>query len=266
MSIGRSANLAPRTSEAPVLDRETLGHALQQAEPGQHEARAPAMLDFERGAEDAREVADLLHGQVVMLHEAFHAARAGVVLVAQQPAHLGLAVEGEAVVAAPRHVVKPAAHRGQEPLRLVEAGGLARAQHPVLDKIRDPALGVEVFGDPEQRVQVPQAALAVLDVGLQHVTGAAHAAVALVALRELGFDERALSPFHDLLAELSPEPVEQPLFSPDEAGLQDRGADRQIFPGQPDAFLDRPRGVADLQTEIPQHIEDIFDHCSFGGA
>ena len=218
------------------------------------------MLYFQRGAEDPGQVADLLRRQIIVLHEALDAARAGVVLVTEQPAHLGLPVEGQPVVAAPRQIVEPAADGRQKPLRLFEAGGLARAQHPVIDQIRDLAHGVEILGDPEQRVQVPQAALAVLDVGLQDVTRSAHPAVALVAFGELGLDEGAFGPLHHLLAELVSQLVEQPLLSPDVTGLEDRGADRQVFPRKPDAVLDRPGRVTDLEAEIPQHVEDVLDH------
>jgi hypothetical protein len=45
---------------------------------------------------------------------------------------------------------------------------------------------VEVLGDPEQRVEIAQAALAFLDVGLDQIARVAGLAVALVALGELG--------------------------------------------------------------------------------
>ena len=51
------------------------------------------------------------------------------------------------------------------------------------------AHAIDVFGDPEQRVQVAQAALAVLDVRLDQIARLAGAAVALFALGELGGDE-----------------------------------------------------------------------------
>ncbi len=46
-----------------------------------------------------------------------------------------------------------------------------------------------IFGNPEQRVQVTQAALAFLDVRLHQITRIAGLAVALVTLGELGGNE-----------------------------------------------------------------------------
>ena len=76
-AVGERVPLGER--EPTALDRQALGHALQQVEPGEREADAPGLLDLERGAEDAGQIADLLHRQVVVLHEAFDAARAGMV-------------------------------------------------------------------------------------------------------------------------------------------------------------------------------------------
>ena len=54
-------------------------------------------------------------------------------------------------------------------------GQLFAAAHPV-----------EILADPEQRLQVAQAAFAVLDVGLDQIAAFAGLAVALVAFGELG--------------------------------------------------------------------------------
>ena len=60
---------------------------------------------------------------------------------------------------------------------------------------------VQVLGDPEQGVQVAQAALALLDVGLDHVAAGAGAGMALVALLQLGGDEFGAGALDHLLAE-----------------------------------------------------------------
>jgi len=54
--------------------------------------------------------------------------------------------------------------------------------------------------------------------------------------------------------------LEQLLVAEQEARLQDRGADRHVRLGLADALVDRARGVADLQPEIPQAIKDRFGH------
>ena len=56
------------------------------------------------------------------------------------------------------------------------------------------------FGDPEQRVEIAQAALAVLDVGLDEIAAFARLEMALVALGELAGDEGLGPACGDLLA------------------------------------------------------------------
>src|SRR5262249_6239727 len=129
----------------------------------------PLLLGLEEGAEDARQVADILGDQEIVLHEALYAARPGMVGVAHAAADLGLDVEGEALLGAPRQVVEMAAHRPQEFLRPVEARRLLLAQPPYRDQLRDVVEAVDVFGEPEQRVELAQPALALLDVGLDMV-------------------------------------------------------------------------------------------------
>jgi hypothetical protein len=58
-----------------------------------------------------------------------------------------------------------------------------------------------VFRDPVERLQVAQAALALLDVGFQHVALAALLAMARAAFLELGLDELAHRAVEELLAQ-----------------------------------------------------------------
>ena len=53
------------------------------------------------------------------------------------------------------------------------------------------AIAIKVFGEPMQGVQIAQAALAVLDVGLDAIARVTGALVALVALGQLGLDKLA---------------------------------------------------------------------------
>src|SRR5213078_4751767 len=106
-----------------------------------------------------------------------------------------------------------------------------------------------ILGDPEQRVQVAQAALALLDVGLDDVARIAHAGVALVALAELGLDEVAAVARSELLGVAFHQLVEQLAVAPDVARLQERGADGMVAVGVAQALLDRAGGMADLEPE-----------------
>jgi hypothetical protein len=120
--------------------------------------------------------------------------------------------------------------------------------------------GVEVLGDPEEGVEIAQAALALLDVGLEGVAGIAHAAVALVAFGELGLGEGEAGAGDDLLGVAPPQLLIERLLAADVAGLQQVGADGEVGLGLAQALVDRAGGVADLQAEIPEVIEDVFDH------
>ena len=78
---------------------------------------------------------------------------------------------------------------------------------PICDQVLGGLGVVEVLADPEQRLQVAQAALALLDVRLEQVARAALAGVALGALGELELDE--LGP--GAVEELAPEPGVEPV-------------------------------------------------------
>ena len=82
-----------------------------------------------------------------------------------------------------------AAHRPEKGLALLEAGEFLRREDAGLDEVLAAVDAIEIFGDPVERLQVAQAALAVLDIGLDQVARGARRGVAGVALGELGVDE-----------------------------------------------------------------------------
>ena len=71
---------------------------------------------------------------------------------------------------------------------------------------------------------------------------------------------------HHVLVEARHQLVEQLAVAEQEARFQDGGADGHVRLGLADAFVDRARGVADLQPGVPQAIEDRFgDRLAPGG-
>ena len=78
---------------------------------------------------------------------------------------------------------------------------------PICDQVLGGLGVVEVLADPEQRLQVAQAALALLDVGLEQVARAALAGVALGALGELQLDELGPGAVEELVPEPGVEPI-----------------------------------------------------------
>lgn len=83
--------------------------------------------------------------------------------------------------------------------------------------------------------------------------------MAVVGFRQLGLDEGLGRAFDDLLLEAPPEILVQLLVAPEITGLQQRGADGHVRLGLADALLDRAHGMADLEAEIPEDVEDRLD-------
>ncbi len=131
-------------------------------------------------------------------------------------------------------------------------------EHAARDQLLAVAHPIDVFRDPEHGVQVAQAALAVLDVGLDQIARLAAAAVALLAFGELGGDEFGGGALHHLGIEARDQFVVERLVAGEEARFQDRGADRHVAARLADRFIHRARGVADLQAHVPQAIENGF--------
>ena len=81
------------------------------------------------------------------------------------------------------------AHRPEEILAAAEQLIFLFVEHAALDQLVRLAHAVDVFRDPEQRMQIAQAALAVLHVRLDQIARLSGAADAVLALGELGGDE-----------------------------------------------------------------------------
>ena len=84
--------------------------------------------------------------------------------------------------------------------------------------------------------------------------------MALVALGELGLDEvAAVAAAANFVRVALHQLVEQLAVAPDVARLEQRGADRLVALGVAQALVDRARGMADLQAEVPQQVEHELD-------
>src|SRR5262249_56535806 len=118
---------------------------------------------------------------------------------------------------------------------------------------------VDVFRDPEQRVQVSKPALALFDVWLELITAVADALVARVSLGKLAFNELRRSAAHDVGIKTLLQIFEESLLAPQIARLEQPSADRQIGFGLTQTFIDRARRLSDLQAKVPQKVEEILD-------
>jgi hypothetical protein len=82
-----------------------------------------------------------------------------------------------------------AADRPEEIFAAAECAVFLRIEHALLDEVRSVMDAIDVLRDPEQRVQVAQAALAILDVGFDQITRLTGTAMTFLALRQLRGDE-----------------------------------------------------------------------------
>ena len=166
--------------------------AARRPQPRDHAAehrRGLGLLFLQRGAQDRGEIADILGDEEIVLHEALDIPQAGMLRYSRAAAR---SRAGCRTTAAPRRGRRGNACCSGPPTGNPRSGGTAvfvAVEHAALDQFLGLAHAIDVFRDPEQRVQVAQAALAVLDVGLDQIARLAGAAVALLALGELGGDE-----------------------------------------------------------------------------
>ncbi|CAM5360045.1 hypothetical protein FALB51S_01567 [Frigidibacter albus] len=158
-----------------------------------------------------------------------------------------------------------ASHRPEELFRLLELQVFLGREQPGADQLRHFLDIVQVLGDPVERLKVAQAALALLDVGFQHIALAALTAVAFGAFGQLGLDEFRPGAAEQLVAQPLVQFGRQPVVTGQEAVLQQGRADGDVLGAKAQAILHRAAGMADLQPHVPQHVEHGFDDA-FGPA
>ena len=243
---------APAGDEQPVAQRAGL-------DPGAVDRRGVQPLRLQRRAQDPGELADALRDEEVVLHEPLDGEVAAARPVAHARRDLRLPVEGEAILRAPADDVKVRPDPPEKVLRPREAVVLVLVQHAPVGERAEAVDAEEVLGDPEQHVEVAQAPLAVLHVGLEQIARIAGAHVALVSLAQLGGDELGLGAGHKLVEKAPAERVVERPVAPHVARFEHGGADRHVLPRSAQAVGDRTRGVTHLEAEVPQHVEQMLD-------
>ena len=266
-------NVGVADVDAVVVDDEV--RALAQAtpaarpQPRHHPAehrRGLGLARLQARAQDRGEIADVLGDQKIMLHEPLDVFQPRMLGVAQPHRDLALDVERQPLLGAAGEEMHVAAHRPQEIPAAAENSVFLLVEHAVLKQLLGFAHAIDVFGDPEQRVQIAQAAFAFLHVRFDQIARLTGAAQALLAFGKLGGDEFRRAVLDDVAVEAGDELVVELAVAEQIAGLQHRGADRHVGLGLADAFVDRAGGVADLQAHVPQAIENrLGDRFAPGG-
>src|SRR3954454_10275815 len=161
--VGRNRDASAVEHEAA----ETFGPA---AKRRQRETEALlAELLVKLGEEHAGQVADRLRIEKIELHEPLDRGFSRAVGVVHDLGDARLIFEAQPLLGAPSEQVQMAADRPEEALGAVEASELGSGQQAGPDEVRRTLHAVNIFADPIERVEVAQAALAVLHVGLDDV-------------------------------------------------------------------------------------------------
>src|SRR5262249_8668294 len=155
---------------------------------------------FERRREDTGQVADILGDEEIVLHEALDMLQSVMRFVTQAFGKVGLPVEAQTVFGALGEEMQMATHRPQQVLAFLETSQLFAREHALLGQLLARIGAGQELGDPEQRMEIAQAALAVLHIGLDEITALARLEMPLVALGELARDESLSTLGGDLLA------------------------------------------------------------------
>ncbi len=195
-----------------------------------------------------------------MLHETLDPAVPRMVGIAHSSPDFGLQIKGEPLFGAAGQIMEMAPDRPQKPLGPREPLRFLSRQHAQIDKLADIVDAIDVLRQPEQRVEVPEPALALLDVRLELVTAVADTPMPFVALGELGFDELRCCAAHDFGVKTPFELVKERLLAPQVARLEQPCANGQIGFGLSQAFRDRAGRLTDLYSEIPQQVEQVLDN------
>ena len=244
-------HLRPGDGETPVLHREAERQTLAPHRRGaRQKAGQPLRLllltRLELRAESAGQASDLARDQKVAAHEPLHGRGAASVNIAHAAGDLWLEIEGQPLLRPPGGEVQVRPYRPQKIQRAQERLAFGRGGKVEPGELLDIVHRMQVTGDPEQGVEVAQAALAVLHIRLDQIARSPRAGVATVALGQLGGDELRPGPLDQLLAEPLLQLSRKRGVAREVASFQQGGAGRGVLARQAEAFLCRARGVADL--------------------
>ena len=155
--------------EVVAFDDRAAFHRTQSRHQAAQDRNALGVAVFQFRAEDRGEVADILGDQEVVLHEALDILQAGMLGVAEPHGDLALDIERQAFLGAAHEKMHVAAHRPEKILAAAEQLVFVLVEDAALDQLVRLAHAIDVFGDPEQRVQVAQSAFAVLHVRFDQI-------------------------------------------------------------------------------------------------
>ena len=107
-------------------------------------------------------------------------------------------------------------------------------------------------------MEIAQATLAVLDIGLDLVPALAGPSRPLIPLGHFGVDELPRGALHHLRAEALFKFGKELRVAKDQARIEKRGADGHVGLPILQTLVDGARRVADLEAKIPEQIENVL--------
>jgi hypothetical protein len=245
--------------EPAAVEHEAVELARASAQRRKPEAAASLReLLVEMGEEHSGQVANRFGVEEIMAHEALDRRRSGPVRIFHTRGELALVIEGEALLGAARDHMEVAPYRPKKTSGALELAQFGRGKQAGFDQFGDGSDAIGIFTDPEERVEIAQAAFAFLDIRFDDVAAVAHALVPRVALGEFVGHEGLRGAGSHFAPEAGAERLEQGLVAPQIAHLEKRGPDRLIADRGGDHLIGRAAAVPDLESEIPEQIEQCL--------
>ena len=221
------------------------------SERRQEPAHSGIVRLVEMGEEHTGQVADHFCVQEIILHEPFDRGLAGSIGKAHPPRHLWLQVKGQPIFRPAGDIVHMATHGPEKIGCLAKAFELVGGEQANIHQFGSGGHPMDIFADPVERLQIAQAALAFLHIGLDNIATVAHFHMAGIALGQFLRHETTVGSRDDIVEEPLLGFFINPGIAPDIATLEQGGADRQILPRHPHHFINGTATLADLETEIP---------------
>ena len=197
-----------------------------------------------------------------MFHEALDIFQPRMGLVAKPARKLRLSVKTQTVFAAAGNEMQMAANRPEKVFAFLEPRQLLVGKRPLVGKLFRGIGVIEEFRDPEQRMKIAQAPLAILQIGFDQVTAFTTLGQANVAFGKFVGHKFPRPGLHNVAAEMKLHILAEPFISANEPCLENGSEDCIVGLGQPDAFFRAACRVADFQAYVPERIENELNQPS----
>ena len=212
-----------------------------------------ALCIFQLGQQNAGDVTHFGRMTEVVLHENFDPAAPSLVLIPHTFGHLHLHVKGQLFRGAVGGQMQMGAGCPEEVFCLRKKVELFRFEHAKRHQFGHIADLINVLGNPEQRLEIAQAAFALFHIWLHHV------ALALFQVARIAFSQFGVDKFLRILREqIGLQPLCQLLgerfVTHQKTVFQHGGADGVVLATKAHAVFDCSAGMADLQAQVPQDI------------